>query len=75
MQLGPVMDMSKAGSIKCFEEAQARIMFRQLVLAVEFIHAQGIIHRDIKPSNLLLYACPGHSARCVPRPIICVCGC
>ena len=56
-QLGPVMDMSKAGSIKCFDEEQARTMFRQLVLAVEFIHAQGIIHRDIKPSNLLLYVC------------------
>lgn len=33
----------------------ARIV-RDLALAVEYSHTQGIVHRDIKPSNILLFA-------------------
>ncbi|KAF9438936.1 hypothetical protein BGZ76_002935 [Entomortierella beljakovae] len=34
----------------------ARSIFREIVLGLEYLHTQGIIHRDIKPANLLLTA-------------------
>ncbi|CAG8529038.1 4814_t:CDS:2 [Gigaspora margarita] len=35
---------------------EARRIFRDVVLGLEYLHYQGIIHRDIKPANLLLTA-------------------
>jgi serine/threonine protein kinase len=42
-----------------FDEDVARQYLAETVLAVEFLHAHGIIHRDIKPDNLLIGA-DGH---------------
>lgn len=55
LKLGPVMDMSRPETVRTFTERQACTYFRQLLMAVEFLHFNRVIHRDIKPSNLLLY--------------------
>jgi len=37
-----------------FDEARAVSVITQVLSALEFAHAEGVIHRDIKPSNILL---------------------
>lgn len=36
-------------------ESEARIVMRQLLEAVGYLHSKGIWHRDIKPNNALVY--------------------
>ncbi|RDW91620.1 kinase-like protein [Coleophoma crateriformis] len=39
--------------VPCFTIEQARGVFRDTVLGLEYLHYEGIVHRDIKPANLL----------------------
>ena len=40
-------------------EEAARVYLGEIVLALEHMHAQGVLHRDLKPENILLDA-EGH---------------
>ena len=35
-------------------EHEVRFYLGEMVLAIEFLHSQGVIHRDLKPENVLL---------------------
>ena len=35
-------------------ESESRILFRQLLSAIQYCHVNGVVHRDLKPENLLL---------------------
>ena len=37
-----------------FSEESARLIMRQLLSAVFYLHSKGIVHRDLKPENILL---------------------
>ncbi|KAJ3059414.1 hypothetical protein HDU98_004563, partial [Podochytrium sp. JEL0797] len=51
---GTLMDVSLDSTCEPLSEEDARFYFRQLILAIEYLHEHDIAHRDIKPDNLLI---------------------
>lgn len=44
----------KHGEKPYYSEEQCRLLFRDMILGVEFLHSQCIMHRDIKADNILV---------------------
>ncbi|CDW82279.1 protein kinase domain containing protein [Stylonychia lemnae] len=46
--------MDRISEIEKYDENIAKKLFRQALLAIEYLHENTICHRDIKPSNILV---------------------
>lgn len=55
-----VMELLRGGELfhrikkkRCFAEAEASRIMKNLVSTISYIHSLGVVHRDLKPENLL----------------------
>merc|ERR1719223_866869 len=50
----PLDEAVRRSPSKCFSEAHARILFVQLLQAIDHLHQRAILHRDVKAQNVLV---------------------
>jgi len=62
-----VMEVMKGGDLfdrlvkkKRYPESEARIVIKNIVNGVLYMHEQGLVHRDLKPENMLLVSKDDH---------------
>ncbi len=53
---GPTLAEAMADGVS---RDQGELWFRQIVSAVSYAHARGLVHRDLKPENVLMAPMPG----------------
>ncbi|RCH81919.1 hypothetical protein CU098_000707, partial [Rhizopus stolonifer] len=54
MHKGVLMDIEIGQVAEPYSPEIARRYFKEMMLGIEYLHANDIVHRDIKPDNLLL---------------------
>lgn len=62
MYNAPIMETDGSGSgnkrekhcLYLYKEQEAKIIIKDLVKSVQYLHSLGIIHKDLKPENILL---------------------
>ncbi|KAI7903628.1 kinase-like domain-containing protein [Cokeromyces recurvatus] len=54
MHKGTLMNIEMGKVAKPYSNEEARRYFKEIMLGIEYLHANDIVHRDIKPDNLLL---------------------
>lgn len=58
-EAGNLYTLMKQQPDQCFTESQSKYYISCVLVALEFLHFNGIIHRDLKLDNILVYA-SGH---------------
>ncbi|KAG1453007.1 hypothetical protein G6F46_009325 [Rhizopus delemar] len=54
MHKGVLMNIEADQVATPYSETEARRYFKEMMLGIEYLHANDIVHRDIKPDNLLI---------------------
>ena len=54
MDLAPGKDLYERVRVKPYAEDEARILFRNILETVKYLHSMHVVHRDIKLENVLM---------------------